>query len=291
MNIHHLELFYYVAKHGGISEAVRNIPYGIQQPAVSAQIIQLEQHLGVTLFHRRPFALTPSGEELQRFITPFFGSVDSVTEKIRGGSGQQIRIGASEVVQRDHLPDIVQNVRKTYPNLKVFLREAYQPQLEAWLQAQELDLVVTLVEGKPPAGIHTEKLIDLHLALLVEKNSPIKQAAELWKEDSIEMPLIALPAAEGICRHFQRMLARENVDWFTSLEVSSLALVETYVANGFGIGLSLYIPKMPHSPKVRLLPLTEFPPIEVGAMWTGRRTPMMDCVVQECHRRADFLRS
>ena len=32
MNIHHLELFYYVARHGGISEAVRKMPYGIQHP-------------------------------------------------------------------------------------------------------------------------------------------------------------------------------------------------------------------------------------------------------------------
>jgi len=38
MNIHHLELFYYVAKHGGIAAAVRKMPYGIQQPAVSGQI-------------------------------------------------------------------------------------------------------------------------------------------------------------------------------------------------------------------------------------------------------------
>ena len=55
MNIHHLELFYYVAKHEGISGAVRNMPYGIQQPAVSAQVIQLENDLGITLFQRRPF--------------------------------------------------------------------------------------------------------------------------------------------------------------------------------------------------------------------------------------------
>ena len=33
MNVHHLELFYYVAKRGGIS----GIPYGIQQPAVVAR--------------------------------------------------------------------------------------------------------------------------------------------------------------------------------------------------------------------------------------------------------------
>ncbi|MBM3833613.1 MAG: LysR family transcriptional regulator [Verrucomicrobia bacterium] len=53
MNIHHLELFYYVAKFGGICEAVRNMPYGIQQPAISSQIIQLEDYLGITLFRRR----------------------------------------------------------------------------------------------------------------------------------------------------------------------------------------------------------------------------------------------
>ena len=40
MNIHHLELFEYVARHGGISEAVRNIPYGIQQPAAAASKVQ-----------------------------------------------------------------------------------------------------------------------------------------------------------------------------------------------------------------------------------------------------------
>ncbi|MEQ1842141.1 MAG: LysR family transcriptional regulator, partial [Verrucomicrobiales bacterium] len=71
MNVHHLELFYYVARFGGITEAVRKMPYGIQQPAVSGQILQLENHLGVKLFQRRPFALTPAGEELYDFIHPF----------------------------------------------------------------------------------------------------------------------------------------------------------------------------------------------------------------------------
>src|ERR1043165_1637821 len=85
LNIHHLELFYYVARFGGISEAVRNIPYGIQQPAVSSQIIQLEEFLGVTLFQRRPFELTPAGHELYELIAPFFGNLDRMSEKLQGG--------------------------------------------------------------------------------------------------------------------------------------------------------------------------------------------------------------
>ena len=59
MNIHHLELFYFVAKYEGITSAVRKMPYGIQQPAVSGQILHLERDLGVKLFNRRPFAPTP----------------------------------------------------------------------------------------------------------------------------------------------------------------------------------------------------------------------------------------
>jgi DNA-binding transcriptional LysR family regulator len=82
MNVHHLELFYYVARYGGIMEAVRNIPYGIQQPAVSAQVAQLEEFLGVTLFQRRPFVLTPQGEKLYQFIHPFFSGLDKMTEEL-----------------------------------------------------------------------------------------------------------------------------------------------------------------------------------------------------------------
>src|SRR5213593_1592917 len=145
MNIHHLELFYYVARHGGISEAVRNMPYGIQQPAMSGQIIQLEESLGVALFHRRPFALTAQGEELFAFIAPFFDNLQPMAETIRGGVSQHIRIGASEIVLRDHLPGVMQAMQKQFPKLKITLREGYQPELESWVCKKELDLALTVL--------------------------------------------------------------------------------------------------------------------------------------------------
>src|SRR3989442_3555434 len=103
MNIYPLGLFYYVAKHGGISEAVRNMPYGIQQPAISGQVIQLEEFLGVTLFHRRPFALTPPGKELFDFIKPFFDNLTPMAERLRRGISQHLRIPASESVLPNNL--------------------------------------------------------------------------------------------------------------------------------------------------------------------------------------------
>src|SRR5437868_5282050 len=130
MNVHHLELFYYVARHGGIMQAVRNIPYGIQQPAISSQMANLEEFLGVTLFQRRPFALTAEGERLFQFIQPFFSNLDKITGELQGGQAHLVRIGASTIVLREHLPELFHAVRRKFPTLKIFLREGSPAQLE-----------------------------------------------------------------------------------------------------------------------------------------------------------------
>jgi DNA-binding transcriptional LysR family regulator len=289
MNIHHLELFYYVARHGGISEAVRNIPYGIQQPAVSGQIAQLEEFLGTTLFHRRPFALSPAGEKLYQFIEPFFSGLDEVASDLQGGTTHQIRVGSSDVVLRDHLPQLLQTVRKKFPQLKVALKEGYQPELETMMLKQEIDLAVTLIEKKPPAGIQALPLLELPLILVVEQGSPLKSADELWKRDKIQEPLICLPASETICKNFQQGLRRLGIDWFPGIEVSSVDIIQTYVTSGFGIGLTVSIPKTKLSPKIRTIPLPGFAPVIMGALWRGKPSPPVQLLLDELQRGARLL--
>jgi DNA-binding transcriptional LysR family regulator len=291
MNIHHLELFYFVARHGGISEAVRNIPYGIQQPAVSGQVAQLEEYLGVTLFQRRPFLLTPPGEKLYKFIQPFFANLDQVAGELQGGQPHQIRVGASTIVLRDHLPEFFRTIRAKYPQLKIALHEGSQAELEGMLQREELDLAVTLLEKKSAPGIRSVALLELSLALLVESNSSITSAELLWRQDRIAHPLISMPQAEMICKHFQQGLRRLGVDWFAGIEVSSIDLVETYVAGGFGIGLSVLVPKSKLNPSIRalVLPKSEFPPVIVGALWRGKPSPLLQAFLDELRLRAKRL--
>jgi DNA-binding transcriptional LysR family regulator len=290
MNIHHLELFYYVARHRGITEAVRNIPYGIQQPAVSGQVAQLEEQLGVTLFQRRPFALTPHGEKLYRFIEPFFANVETMEGELQGGQTRQIRIGASTIVLRDHMPEALQNVRRKYPKLKILLREGSQAELETRLQEEELDLAVTVIEKKTAPGIRSLTLLELPLVLLVEKDSAVSAAEQLWRRDKIDETLICLPAIEAMCKNFQQGLRRRGVDWFPGIEVSSIDLVETYAACGFGIGLSILVPKARTPPNLRVLPLPGFPPIGVGALWRGKSSPLLQAFLEEFQLRAKRLK-
>ncbi|MDE3068790.1 MAG: LysR family transcriptional regulator [Verrucomicrobiota bacterium] len=288
MNIHHLELFFYVAKHGGIMPAVRNIPYGIQQPAVSSQIAQLEEFLGATLFHRRPFALTAAGRELYDYIRPFFDNLEAVSEKIRGGVSQHLRVAASETVLREHLPGMLQELRQTFPKLKVTLREGYHPEVVTWLQQREIDVSLGLMGGKPPAGIKALPLFKLPLVLMIPKTSRLKCAGELWERDPIGESLITVPSNEFISRAFQTGLAKLGVDWFSRIEVSSVELVQTYVAHGYGIGVTVGVPKMKLRPQVRVLPLDGFETVRFGALWQGGHNPLLDAflkIVQVSARR------
>jgi DNA-binding transcriptional LysR family regulator len=289
MNIHHLELFYYVARFGGITEAVRNMPYGIQQPAISGQVAQREEHLGTILFQRRPFVLTPSGEKLYHFIQPFFSGLDVLELELQGGEPQHIRIGASTIVLRDHLPEVVQQAKRKFPQLRVALREGYQGQLESLLLREEIDLAVTLIDKRATPGINSKVLLELPMILLVPKASKITDAEQLWKQDPIREALICMPAAEVITKNLQEVLARRNIDWFPTIEVSSLDLVQAYVANGFGIGVAAQIPGVPILPQARVVPLPDFPKIAVGALWRGRTSPLAQTFIDLLSARAKLL--
>jgi len=275
VNIHHLELFYYVAKHEGITSAARNMPYGIQQAAISGQISQLEEFLGVILFQRRPFSLTPPGVKLFNFIKPFFDSLDQIAEEIRGGVAQHLRIAASEIVMRDFLPEMIQTTRKQFPKLKLTMREGYHPEVLKWLEQRDIDVSLGLLGGKPPNGIHALTLFHLPLVLMVPARHRIKSAEELWEQDHIEEILITIPTNQVICRAFQEELAKRKVDWFSGIEVSTLALAETYVEKGYGLAVIVAIPGVSYKSKVRTLPLNDFPKVPFGVLWQGFQSPVL----------------
>lgn len=290
MNIHHLELFYYTARHGGIAEAVRNMPYGIQQPAVSSQISQLEEHLGVTLFQRRPFALSPAGKKLFDFIEPFFSNLETIESELQGGPVPRLRLGAAAIVLRDYFPQIFQNLRKKFPGLKLTLREDYQAGLENLLRRGEIDLAVTPLENKAGAGIQSLPLVELPLVLLAPKESKITEAGQLWRRDKITETLICLPADEMVSRNFQQGLAKLGVDWFPGIETSALDLIATYVAGGFGLGVSVAIPQVEFPRQIRAILLPDFSPVVVGALWRGKPKPLLQACLDEFQSRARALK-
>lgn len=270
MNVHHLELFYYVAKHGGVSAAVRKIPYGIQQPAVSGQMGKLERDVGVKLFERSPFLLTPAGVRLFAHVETFFGGLDAVAAELRRAAQPELRIGGAELVLRDHLPEVMRRLRTDFPKLRFSLRTTgFQSEVEAWLRAGLIDVAFTPLPSRTPAGLQMARFATLPLVLQVHRKAGIKSAEELWARKKIGEPLICLPENSEIVRSFFRVLKRRGVSWPQIVETTSLDLVTRYVANGDGIGLNVLVDPKVKSRDVRSLPLPGFAPVTMGALWRG----------------------
>lgn len=284
MNVHHLELFYYVAKHGGISAAVRGIPYGIQQPAVSGQMRALEDEVGAKLFERSPFKLTAAGVRLFGYVQPFFEGLDGVANRIREAAAPRLRVGAAELIIRDHLHPVVERLRTHYPLMKLALRSGFTHELEAWLRAGEIDVAIAPIEGRLPARLRCARMLRMPLVLVVPLSAKLKSATELWARDEITEPLVTVPASEAITRLFRAGLQRRRVTWPTAIEASSLELVTKYVERGYGLGVNVALPEILKQTGVRVLPLEGFAPVEVAIFWQGEPTPLIQMVLDESRR-------
>jgi len=268
MNIHHLELFYHVARNKGISAAARRMPYGIQQPAISSQLLQLENNLGVSLFERRPFRLTREGGILYEFIAPFFGGLDDTARRLRGGCGTRIHIAAPMVVQRDYLPELIGRMRARVPDLQFTLRHDADWSGE-WGSASEPAVSLEVLAGKPGPGLQSRVLGKLPLTLLVPETSGIRRARQLWEGGRGSEPLLCIGGNDPATRAFQDELRRREILWPASLELASLELAAKYAASGHGVALALRLPGKNAPDGLRSLDLPGFPPLSFCAIWAG----------------------
>lgn len=294
MNLHHLELFYYVANHGGISEALKRMPYGIQQPAMSGQLKKLESDLGVQLFQRRPFAMTPPGKELFEFIQPFFSRIELISAHMRGEIDRHLRLAASASAMAHHLPELLQALRREIPELRLTLREISHPDLENALRKRDADVAIAVVHRKLGPGIEAQKLLDLPLALAAPASCEIDTFAELASASvagQIHHPLITLPRTETASVLFQRGLLKLKMRWDASVEVSELGLIHRYVEKGFGFGLAVDIPGAvwPDTIKKIRLP-SAFTPLSLYALYTEDLKPVANVFLQLVLQRAIELR-
>lgn len=283
-NLHHLELFYHVARNGGITAAARGMPYGIQQPAISGQISLLEGELGVRLFQRRPFKLTPAGQELYDFLAPFFGALPDIAAKIAGTASRRLRLAAPATIIRQHLPGVLAAVRKARPDFELSLVDTDQRGAFDLLEREEVDLAVCELESRPPAGIRTEVLISMPLVLLLPDSYKIARSG--MHGMAVDLPLIRPAADTVLCRLFSKALAKARLDWPARIEVNSLELVHAYVAQGFGSGLSVKAPGILPPKGTRAWEIPDCPELAIAAAWRGKLTPLAELVLAGLRQRA-----
>lgn len=146
-NYNHLFYFYTVVKEGGISAAARKL--SISQPALSAQIRQLEKFMGKKLFQREGKGIRPTEFGLMVFshTQKMFETAFELMEQLnkRGESkGQVYQIGVSDDLERAWVSELVAGLSSSQDRFRL-PQPAYisgpHEALETKLRKKSLDVV------------------------------------------------------------------------------------------------------------------------------------------------------
>jgi LysR family transcriptional regulator, nitrogen assimilation regulatory protein len=152
MDLRRLRTFVAVAELGTVSKAAVRLRIG--QPALSRQIADLQQELGLKLFDHvgRGLVLTAEGEQLlsdcRRVLTDF-DVVRERAEVLRRGDRGVLKVAAPPHTIESVLSRFLPRYAERFPNVHVELSEALGPEQSALLERGEVHLGIRLEQGGP----------------------------------------------------------------------------------------------------------------------------------------------
>lgn len=150
MDLRRIRTFVTVAEQGSVSGAALRLH--VSQPALSRQINELEQELGLRLFDRvgRHLVLTPEGEQLLAEGHGLLAHADALSERarlLRGGDTGVLKVAASPLQIETVFSTFLHQYAQRYPNVQVKLIEAVGIDTLAMLEGGEIHLGVCLLQS------------------------------------------------------------------------------------------------------------------------------------------------
>jgi DNA-binding transcriptional LysR family regulator len=150
------------------------------QPALSRQIKQLEETIGVELFKRnkRNVALTKAGayfkEAAEQALNQLNYAIDR-TRQIHNGEAGEIRIGYTHSIVQTILPKIIMKIQAEFPGIKTILREMNNTDQYRDLADQKLDISFVTNPIVPENLKSTIFFEDVFVVVLPENHHLLKE--------------------------------------------------------------------------------------------------------------------
>jgi LysR family hydrogen peroxide-inducible transcriptional activator len=213
----------------------------VTQPALSMQISELEQTLGLTLVERTRSGvrLTPKGEEISQRVARVLGDVRELvsfahhSNRILTGS---LRFGVIPSIAPYLLPPLLPLLRDAYPDLELHVRETQTSHLVEELLEGKLDVLLLALPIKHP-DLEETKLFQDPFLLALPKQRKVGGRLRATKEMIEGEKLLLLE--EGHCLRDQALTycSLKQVDTVNTFGASSLGTIVEMVSAGFGITL------------------------------------------------------
>ncbi|MCP3688508.1 MAG: LysR family transcriptional regulator [Gammaproteobacteria bacterium] len=239
ITIRQLRVFREVAQHQSYTRASKAL--FLTQPAVSMQIKQLEQVVGMPLFekHGKQINLTDAGEEINLLSNSILQQINESQqnlEQLASGHQGKLRLAVATTVA-SVATRLMARFNERYPALSLHFTVTNREGLINLLETNETDIVIM---GKPPEGLQldTQELMANPLVVIAPPHHPLCDRQKAVSLNRLfQYDFILREPSSGTRRAIERFLAAEGRSLKSSMEMNTNDAIKQSVAEGLGLGI------------------------------------------------------
>jgi molybdate transport repressor ModE-like protein len=240
LNFHQLYLFYAVARLGSVSQAAEKLH--ISQPAISAQVKELEQMLAVPLLQRLPrgVALTDAGRVVFDYARRLFTlteELQTAVQDLRGLRAGSLSIGGSLTAGEYFLPGVTKRFKERYPAVELVLVLGNSADILARIARRELALGIigadVATKGLAAVPCWAEEIV-----IVAAPASPWVAQQPLTLAQLQSQPFVMREEGSGTRQTVEMWLQKRGLAVQMAMVVGSPEAVKRHVAAGMGFGFA-----------------------------------------------------
>lgn len=208
------------------------------QPAISAQVRQLEQELSTPLFERfgSRISLTTAGKIFSQYAAQILElrrqARDAINELERVPRGELV-IAANEATCIYVLPQVFSEYTRQFPNVQLMVERAYGRRVAEAVMENLADFGITQL----PLQERKLEVVKIHsdeIKLIVPPRHLLAAKESVTARDLLEHPLI-LPKYGTTRARLNEWLEAVEDDLQVSMELDSTEMIKRFVVAGLGI--------------------------------------------------------
>lgn len=220
-----LRYFQAVCDHRNVSHAAEHL--NVAQSAISTHIANLEEELGLKLFHRKPRGMEPTaaGLRLYEHARAILRSMEQARDDLRSGARNlvgEISVGVPFSVIKVIGVDLLRRMMRDHPDVRLLLTESLSGIAYNNLIDGETDLAVTY--NPPPDKVtHREPLLEEELFCIGRPEIVGHEETPIEFDRIAELPLALLQSGTLSRALLERTASFARLEKAARLQLASIA--------------------------------------------------------------------
>jgi DNA-binding transcriptional LysR family regulator len=238
MDFAQLTTFLEVAKSANFSRAGKKL--FLSQPAVSAQIRQLEMEYGAKLLDRfgKKVRLTSAGDALLEYAEKLLAlrneSLRAVADQANTPRGTLL-IGANEATCLYVLPEVFAEYHRLYSDVQINIYRNFSNKVLEKVEDGSVDVGIVTLPIKSPS-LRTHSIFRDRLLLMVSPLSPLAKKKVVSTSEIVEQPLI-FPKTGFTRQMLDKLFRPYRSQLHITMELASVGMIKAFVAANLGVSL------------------------------------------------------